>query len=117
MVHCYPIIRGYAFDFCNGELMMCKRAIWHTDKIITFNVSNEIEYEIWGYVVSQLGKKYDYWAIFASEIMSTGGHDPKRLYCSELCAEILNFAGLYNGKLRVAPQPLYEAITPQRIAI
>ena len=70
--------------------------------------------EIRAYCDSQLGKKYDWLGIFGFALFKeydAGINNPKKWYCSEICAEILRHLGWTDIPHKVSPNKLFKLVS------
>ena len=65
------------------------------------------------FLISQLGKKYDWTGILLSQILPLDAQDPNRWFCSEICTAALKAGGvgLKNHPQWYSPARLYREVS------
>jgi hypothetical protein len=84
----------------------------HHWDLYPLSVDGEKEAAIRLWCEGQLGKKYDWLGIFGFVVKNSAIQDPKKWYCSEICANVLNlFKVTHFPSIEITPNKLAKKIT------
>lgn len=85
----------------------------HWDIVDIPGVMVEDQAKIKEWCSTQVGKDYDWKAIFGYLKDKQSSQDQKKWYCSEITLFTLRRFGLYGGQVRLHPSAAYEALREQ----
>jgi hypothetical protein len=103
--HCEIVINGMAFsaDAWTNQVRAVSASSFNPQNWEWVTVDGDKEASL-TFVTGQLGKRYD-WLGILGFLLPGRINDPKRWYCSEICAAALGI-----GKRPISPQQLYEIL-------
>ena len=82
-------------------------------------VNADQEKQVLEFCKSQIGKKYDWRAIFFSQFLKLKREDPGKWFCSEICLRAIQELGFFPGEIpsEFSPQKLFDLLESKDFSV